>query len=77
MKEILEAMPRADPSGPLGDPHGGSEDKKDVKIGSLSEWRNNLASEKGHIKHFKQYRAPLGITNTTRGTKRLSGYVDW
>ena len=45
-------------SGSVGsswDPRGGNEDRKDVKIGSASERRNNLAREKGHIKHFKRY----------------------
>ena len=77
MKEILEAMPRADPSGPLRDPHGESEDRKDVKTGSVSEWRNNLALEKGSIKLSECYRALRGIINTRKGTKRLSGCVDW
>ena len=70
-------MPKADLPGPLGGPHGGSKDKKDVKTGSESERRNNLASEKDRIKHSKRYQAPRGMNNTRKGTKRLSDYVDW
>ena len=70
-------MPRADPLGPLGDPHGRNEDRKDVKTGSASEKRNNLAPERGHIKHFKRYQAPRSTNNTRKGIGRLSGYVDW
>ena len=73
MKDILEAMPRTDLLGPLRGPHGGSEDRKDVKTGSASGRRNNLASEKGHIKHSEQYREAQGMTNMRKGTKRLSG----
>ena len=73
----MEAMPRADPLGPLGGPHGRSEDRKDMKIGSASGRKNSLALEKGHIKHFERYQAPRGMTNTRKWTKRLSGYVGW
>ena len=55
LKEVREATPRTNPWGLLGDPHGGNEDKIDVKIGSTSEKRINLASEKVHIKHAEQY----------------------
>ena len=34
MKDILEAIPRVDPLGPLGGPHDRSKDRKDVKIGA-------------------------------------------
>ena len=70
-------MPRVDSQGPLEGPLGGSEDRKDVRIKSANGQRNNLALEKGRIKHFKQYRAPRDMTNTRKGTKRLSGYVGW
>ena len=69
-------MLRADPLGPLGGPNGGNEDRKDVKTGSVSEKRNNPASERGHIKHFKRYQAPRSMNNTRKGTGRLSGYAD-
>ena len=69
-------MLRADPWGPLEGPLGGSEDR-DVRIGSANWQRNNLALEKGRIKHFKQYRAPQGMTNTMKETKKLSGYASW
>ena len=73
----LEAMLRANPRGPLGGPLDGSEDRKDVRIGSANWQRNNLALKKGCIKHSKQYRVPRGMTNTRKETKRLSGYVGW
>ena len=55
LKGVPETMPRGDLSGPLRAPYGGSEDRRDVKIGSASERRNNLASKRGHIKHFEWY----------------------
>ena len=55
MKDIQEATLKADLWGLLGNPHGGREDKKDIRIGSASEKRNSLASERGHIKQTKQY----------------------
>ena len=58
-------------------PHGGNEDGKDVKTGSVSERRNNLASERDHIKHSKRYQAPRGMDGSRKGIERLSGYVDW
>ena len=70
-------MPRVDPRGPLGGPLGESKDRKDMRIGSANGRRNNLALEKGRIKHSKRYRAPQGMTNKRKGTKRLSGYVGW
>ena len=69
-------MPRADPLGPLGGPHGGNEDRKDVKIGSVSEKRNNPTSERGHIKHFKWYQAPRSMNNMRKGTRRFNGYAN-
>ena len=44
--------------GLLGDPHGRNEGKKDAKIGSASKRRNNLVSERGHVKHFERYQVP-------------------
>ena len=76
-KDVREIILRADPLGPLRGPHGGNEDRKNVKIGSASERRNNLASERGYIKHFKRYQAPWSMNDTRKGTGRLSGYVDW
>ena len=75
--DVREIMPRADPLGPLGGPHGRNEDRKDVKTGSVNERRNNLPSERGYIKHFKQYQVPWSMNDTTKGTGRLSGYVYW
>ena len=46
-------MPKANLPGPLEGPHGESEEKKDVKTGSTSGQKNNLALEKGRIKHSK------------------------
>ena len=70
-------MPRVDPRGPLGGPLGGSEDRKDVKTKSANWRRNSLALEKGRIKHSEKYRAPQGMTNTMKKTKKLSGYAGW
>ena len=63
--------------GLFGDPHGANEDIKDMKTGSVSEKRNGLASEKGHIKHTEQYQAPRGIDNSRREIRRWNGYADW
>ena len=41
--------------GLLRNPPGGREDIKDMRIGSVSEKRNSLVSERGHIKHTEQY----------------------
>ena len=64
-------------AGSFGGPPGESEDRKDVRTGSTNGRRNNLALEKGRIKHSKRYWAPRGMTNTRKGTKRLSGCVGW
>ena len=48
-------MLRADLRGPLGGPLGESEDRKDVRTGSVNWQRNNLALEKGRIKQSDQY----------------------
>ena len=50
LKDVREATLRADPWGLLGDPHDRNEDIKDAKIGNVSERRNSLASDRGHIK---------------------------
>ena len=65
--------------GLLGDQLGKREDIKDVRIRSESESerRNNLASERGHIKHTKQYQVPWGMGNLTRKMRSWSGYGDW
>ena len=70
-------MSRADPLGPLKGPYDGNKDRRDVKTGNASERRNNLALERGHIKHFKRYQVPQGMNSTRKGTRRLSDYVDW
>ena len=77
LKDIPEAMPKADLRGLLGGPLGGSEDRKDLRTGSANGQRNNLALEKGRIKHSERYRAPRGMTNTMKETKKLSGYAGW
>ena len=51
LKDAREATLKADLWGLLENPPGGREDIKDVRIGSVSEKRNSLASERGHIKH--------------------------
>ena len=62
--------------GLLGGPHGGNEGKKDTKTGSASERRNNLALERGHIKHTKRYQVPQGMDRSRKETMRWSGCVD-
>ena len=76
MKDIRETTPRADPLGLLRDPHGRNEGKKDTKIGSVSKKRNNLLSEKGHIRHTERYQVPQGMDSSRKETRRWSGYVD-
>ena len=51
LKDIREATLKADLWGLLGNPPGKREDIQDVRIGSMSEKRNSLALEMGHIKH--------------------------
>ena len=63
--------------GLFGNPPGGREDIKDVRIGSVSEKRNSLALERGHIKHTEQYQVPRGTGNSTREFRSWSGCVDW
>ena len=76
LKDVREATPKAGLWGLLGDPHGGNEDIKDAKIGSMSERRNSLASKRGHIKHAKQYQAPRGMDNSRKEIRRWSGCTD-
>ena len=52
-KDVRKIVPRAYLLGSLKGPHGGNEDRKDVKTGSASERRNNLVLERGYVKHFK------------------------
>ena len=77
LKDIREATLKADLWGLLRNPYGGREDIKDVRIGSVSEKRNSLASKRGHIKHTKQYQASQGMGNSMREIRRWSGCVDW
>ena len=77
LKDIRETMPKADLLGLFGGPHGWNEGKKDAKIGSTSERRNNLASERGHIKHIERYQVPQGIDSSRKETRRWSGCVNW
>ena len=76
LKDVREATPKAGLWGLLGDPHGGNEDIKDAKIGSMSERRNSLASKRGHIKHAKQYQVPRGMDNSRKEIRRWSGCAD-
>ena len=61
----------------LGDPRGGSEGKKGVKIGSVNTRKNSLALERGHTKRTEQYQMLRGTENWTREMKSLNGCVDW
>ena len=63
MKDIREAMLKADLWDLLENPLGERKDIKDERIGSASEKRNSLASEKGYIKHTEQYQVPRGTGN--------------
>ena len=63
--------------GLLEDLLGKKEDIKDVRIGSASEKRNSLASERGHIKHIEQYQVPRGMGNLMKEIRSWSGYADW
>ena len=76
LKDIWEVTPRVNSWGLLGDPHGRNEDIKDTKIGSASERRNSLVSERGHIKHVERYQAPRGMDNSRKETRRWSGYAN-
>ena len=51
LKDVREATLKVDLWGLLGNPPGKREDIKDVRIGSMSEKRNSMALEMGHIKH--------------------------
>ena len=70
-------MPRADLLGFLEGPYSGDKGKKDAKIGSASERRNNLASERSHIKHTEQYQVLQGMDSSRKETKRWSDCIDW
>ena len=66
LKDVREATPRADLWDILGNPHGGKEDKKDVRIGRASEKRKSLALGRGQIKLIEQCQVPQGTGNLTR-----------
>ena len=65
-----------DPWGLLEDPRGGNKDKKDAKIGSVRRRRNNLALERGHIKHAERYQAPWGMDNLRKESRKKSSCID-
>ena len=56
----------------LGDPFGGKEGRRGVKIGSLSRRKSSPVLEKGRIKHTGQYQAHRGISTLTGGTRNLN-----
>ena len=70
LKDVREAMPRADPWDLLGDPRDGNKDKKDAKIGSVRRRRNSLALERGHIKHTERYQALRGTDNLRKEIRK-------
>ena len=76
LKDVREATLKVDLWGLLGNPPGKREDIKDVRIGSVSERRNSLALEKGHIKHIEQYQVLRSTSNLTREMRSWSGYAD-
>ena len=51
-------MLRTDLLGLLGDPHGENEGKKEAKTGNASNKKNDLVSERGHIRHSERYQVP-------------------
>ena len=69
-------MPKMIRWGLLRDLLGEREDIKDARIGSVSERRNSLALEKGHIKHIEQYQVLRSTSNLTREMRSWSGYAD-
>ena len=76
MKDVREAMLKANLWGFLGNPPNEREDIKDVRIESVIEKRNSLASERGHIKHTEQYQVPRGLGNSTREISSWSSCAD-
>ena len=77
LKDVQEATLKADLWGLLKNPHSGREDKKDVRIGSVSEKRKSLASGRGHIKLTEQYQVPRDMGSLTREIRSWSSCVDW
>ena len=77
LKDVREATPRTDLWGFLRNPHGGREDKKDVRIGSTREERKSLALGRDQTKLTKQCQVPWGTGNLMRETRSWSGCADW
>ena len=61
----------------LEDPHGKSEGKKGMKIGSVNTRKNSLALERGRTKRTRQYRMLQGTSNWMREMRSLNDCVDW
>ena len=61
----------------FGDPLGGREGRKGVKIGSMSRRKSSLALEKSHFKHIGQCQAHQGVSILTGGTRNLKVCVGW
>ena len=76
MKDVRETTLRADPLGLLGGPHDENEGKKDVKTRSESEKRNNLGSDRDHIKHSERYQAPRDMDSSRKEIEKWSGCID-
>ena len=77
LKDIRGATLRVDLWGLFENPHGGREDKKDVRIGSVSEKRKSLALGRDQIKLTEQCQVPQGMGNLTRGIKSWSDCANW
>ena len=63
--------------GLLGGQLGKRGDLKGVRIGSVNEKRNSLASERDYIKRTEQYQVLRGMGNLTREIRSWSGYTNW
>ena len=50
---------------------------KDMKIGIVSERKNDPSLDKGRIKHTGQCRELQGTDNLTRETRNSSGCAGW
>ena len=77
LKDVWETTLKVDLWGLLGNPHGGRGDIKDERIGRVSEKRNNLALEKGHIKHTERCWELQGMDNFTSEMRNSSNCTSW
>ena len=74
-KAVWEAKPRAEDI--LRTPHGGKEDRKGVRIGSVGEEKKSLAWERGRTRLIGRCRVPRNTGSVMVETKSWSGCADW